>query len=126
MQYQSDRDSIKNIGLLTSSVLIENLKELVRTERKITAQIVAHIKEVERRRVYIDAGYKNLLTFLLQELGYTRAAAQRRIDGARLCEDVPELHENLKSGELNLSQVSMLAQCVRQKKKEAPHVEINS
>src|SRR5262249_21528319 len=94
------------------------------TERKITAEIIDYIKEVDRRKLYLNLGFSSLFTFLTVELGYTPASAQRRIDAARLSMEIPELKEQIKSGELNLTQVSLLAQSIRQKKKEEPQINI--
>lgn len=94
------------------------LKNLIQTERKITAEIVELIREIDSKRTYLNLGHTSMFSFLTKEMGYTPAAAMRRIDAARLLKEVPELQKDLKSGEINLSQVSMLAQAVRQKEKE--------
>ena len=104
--------------------LVLRLKNLIISERKITAEIIEMIKDIDFKRIYLDYGYTSMFSFLTKEMGYTPAAAQRRIDAARLCKEVPELHQNLKAGTINLSQVSILAQAVRQKQKEEPEIEI--
>ena len=106
--------------------LIVQLKYLVRTERKITAEIIEIIKEIDRLRLYLDYGHTSMFSFLTKEIGYTPAAAQRRIDAARLSMEIPKLKEDLKSGVINLSQVSMMAQAVRQKQKEQPEVKVTT
>ncbi len=106
--------------------LVENLKKLVVTERKITAEIIEHIQMIDLQRIYLKMGFANLYAFLTEYIGYTAAAAQRRIEAARLLTSVPEVKEDLKSGTLNLSQVSLVAQSIRLKQKEAPTVHFNS
>lgn len=98
--------------------LISKLKQLVASERKITADIIELIKEIDQKRAYLEYGHTSIFALLTKDLGYTPAAAMRRIDTARLCKEIPEIKESLKTGEINLSQVSMLAQAVRQKKKK--------
>lgn len=102
-----------------NTFLLEKLKALVRTERKITAEIIELIKEIDSKRIYLDYGHTSMFAFLTKDMGYTSAAAMRRIDTARLSKEIPEIQEDLKSGTINLSQVSMLAQAVRQKEKES-------
>ena len=114
------------ISKLAKDELVLSLKKLVATERKVTADILVYIREVERRRLYFDYSCTSLFDFLLRELGYTRASAQRRIDSARLLAEIPEMKTDLESGALNLSQVSLLAQSIRQKQKETPAVKILS
>ncbi len=98
--------------------LISKLKSLVVSERRITAEIVELIKEIDQKRIYLDYGHTSMFAMLIKDFGYTPSAAMRRIDAARLSKEIPEIKESLKSGEINLSQVSMLAQAVRQKEKE--------
>lgn len=115
----------KNIKKLNDQSLVAELKNLVMMERKITAEVIECIKEIDQRRLYLNFGYTSMFSFLTKEVGYTPAATQRRIDAARLSQAIPELKENLKSGAINLSQVSMLAQAVRQKQKEDPQVKVS-
>ena len=74
----------------------------------------------------MQLGYPTLFSFLTEEIGYSASAAQRRIEAARLLTSVPEMKEEIKSGNLNLSQVALLAQSLRQKKKEMPSLQINN
>ena len=107
-----------NPRYLNNNALVTGLKTLVRSERKITSEILTYIKEVDRRRLYLEYNCTSLFGFLTLEIGYTKAAAQRRIDSARLLSEMPEMRKDIESGVLNLSQISMVAQCLRQKKKE--------
>ncbi len=109
---------------ITNSTLVEDLKKLVRSERKVTAQILVYIREVDRRRLYLEYRVTSLFAFLTKEMGYTKAAAQRRVEASRLLKDVPSIKTDLESGALNLSQVAMVAQSIRQKTKEKPDTEL--
>jgi 5-methylcytosine-specific restriction endonuclease McrA len=115
---------MNDFKILSNNRLIATLKVYVQSERKITAEIIEFIREVDRRRLYLDLGYTSLFSFLTKEIRYTPAAAQRRIDSARLSYEIPELKDDLQTGALNLSQVSMLAYALRQKHKEQPKFEI--
>ena len=103
---------------LSGKQLTENLKSLFKTERKTTAEIIEHIKEIDRRRLYLEMGFSSTFAYLTEEIGYGKASAQRRIDAARMTALIPEIHEDLKNGKLNLTQVSLIAQGLRQKEKE--------
>ncbi len=102
-----------------SEQLIVKLKSLVTAERKITAEIIELTREIDQKRIYLQYGHTSMFAMLTKDFGYTPASAMRRIDAARLSKEVPEIQESLKTGKLNLSQVSMVAQAVRQKEKEA-------
>lgn len=98
---------------LTDKGLIEQLEKLVSLEKRTTAELIEILKEVDSRRLYLGMGHTSLFAYLTEGLGYTPSSAQRRISAARLLRECPEVIEDLKSGELNLTQISMLSQSVR-------------
>jgi len=116
--------SMSEFRFLKNQELIEKLHGLARLEKKTTAEIVEVIAEVDRRKLFLDFGHTSLFSYLTAELGYTPASAQRRIDAARLLSALPELKTDLQTGELNLMQISVLSQGLRQKKKENPKVSV--
>lgn len=91
---------------LTNSILIQELKQAVIEERKITAQILEYLREVEHRKLFIEMGYPSLFEFCRRELNYSEGSAQRRISAMRLLKEVPQVEEKIISGELSLSVVS--------------------
>ena len=107
-------------------LVVEKLKQLVASERRITAEIIAHIQEIDQKKIFAQLGYPSLFAFLTEYIGYAAASAQRRIEAARLLSVVPEVKNEIKSGALNLSQVALVAQAVRQKIKEMPEVKIEA
>lgn len=98
---------------LNDNLLLQRLTKLVKTERKITHLILACINEIEIRKLHLARGYSSLFDFLTQNLGYSPGSAQRRIDGARLLRQIPEIATKLELGHINLSQVSLLQRSVR-------------
>ncbi|OYZ16187.1 MAG: hypothetical protein B7Y39_16035 [Bdellovibrio sp. 28-41-41] len=99
---------------VTNQNLDSNLKLLVTNEREILSEILIHIAEVERRKLYLTYGYCSLFEYLTKRIGYANGSAQRRIDAARLSFDAPDVIEKLESGELNLAQVSLLQKSIRE------------
>lgn len=104
---------------ISDSELLKQMSALVQSERKLTAEIIEFIKEIDRRKLYISLGFTSLFDYMTRHLGYTPGSAQRRIDSARLLRDVPELKAQIQTGELNLSQLSAVARAVREKQKTA-------
>ena len=74
----------------------------------------------------MQLGYPTLFAFLTEHIGYSASAAQRRIEASRIFTAVPEVKEEIKLGSLNLSQVALVAQSIRQKQKESPKIEIKA
>ncbi len=93
------------------------LKNLVQTERKITAEIITLISEIDRRKLFIEMGFSSLFAYLTEEIGYSASSAQRRIEAARISRQVYGVSEKLKTGAINLSTLSMAAQAIREKSK---------
>ena len=87
--------------------LVVDLKRLVQTERRILSDVVAHLEEVNRRKLFIDMGYKSLLKYCVGELKYSESAAYRRIKTIKLAKIVPDLVNEIKKGAINLSQSAM-------------------
>lgn len=113
-------NSIKLNSLKLSDIdLNQKIKNLVAQERKLTKEILFHIVEVDKRKLYLNMAYPSLYDYLTKEVGYSAAAAQRRIDAARLMVNVPEIAYKIETGKINLSQISKIQKVCRQIKKES-------
>ncbi len=88
---------------------------MVGRERQLLHLILKHIQEVDRRRLYAARAYSSLFAYLTKAMGYSFAAAQRRIEAARLMNQVPELALQIQKGDVNLSQIGIISQAVKSK-----------
>ena len=95
------------------------LKNLAVQERSLTQEILEHVAEIDRRKLYLKMSFPSLFEYMTREIGYSAGAAQRRIDGARLIQKIPEVSGEIKSGSINLSQISKMQRICRQVKKES-------
>lgn len=102
---------------MSDDQLEQNLKGYVVRERKLLYWVLEHIREVDRRRLYLDRAYPSLYEYLIKECRYSGAAAMRRLEAARLLGEVPEMAVPLREGSLNLSQIGELARAVKQKER---------
>src|SRR5690606_6924098 len=94
-------------------------KKLVQDERDLLIEIIRVIQKCDAKRIYLELGYPNLFTYMVQGLGYSEGAAQRRIDAARLSREIPAVAAKLESGEMTLSHVSMIQKASRRKPTDA-------
>lgn len=99
---------------LTNETLDIKLKSLVASEREILTEVLVHLVEVERRKLYLTFGYSSLFEYLTKGIGYANGSAQRRIDAARFSFAVPAVIDKLESGTINLAQVSLLQKSIRE------------
>jgi 5-methylcytosine-specific restriction endonuclease McrA len=85
------------------------VKDLVARERAVTLEILLHLIEVERRRLYLGLGYPSMFEYATRRLGYSESAAARRIRAARCVRDYPEVCDLLERNEVNLVIISLVA-----------------
>ena len=94
---------------LTDSTLLRELKTLVSQERSATALLIAHLAEVDARRLYAPAGYPSLFNYCVEELHFSEESACRRIRAARVAREHPAVFDMLADGRLHLTAVDLLA-----------------
>ncbi len=101
---------------LSNEALLTKTKELVVEERKLTTSILWHMHEIQTRRLYAEKGYGSLFEYAVQALGYSEAAAGRRIAAMRLLVEVPEIELALQKGDVSLSTLSTIQSFIQRKK----------
>jgi len=94
---------------LSDAVLLRDLALLVSHDRVTTATLLAHIAEVDARRLYVPAGYSSMHAYCVDELHLSEDAAFRRIRAARAARQFPALFAALADGRLHLAAVCVLA-----------------
>lgn len=104
------------LNYLTDKQLHLDTKKLVVEERVLTAKLLHHLKEIDRRKLYSEFKYPSLFAYCSGELGMSEGAATRRVTSCRLLAELPELEEKIESGDLNLSNVCKAAIKFRQER----------
>lgn len=95
-----------NLNYLTDKQLLKDTKELAADLRKITTQLLHHILEVDKRKLFSELGYNSLFVYVVQELGFSEGSAARRINAAKLLKEIPELEKKIEDGDLTLSHLT--------------------
>ena len=98
-----------DLAHLSDSVLLRDLTALVAEDRSTTASLLAHIAEVDARRLYAPAGYSSMFAYCVEELRLSEDATARRIHAARAARRFPALFEALEGGRLHLTAMFLLA-----------------
>ena len=96
------------VGALSDRELLRETRNLVRHERHLQGAVIDHLTEIEARGLYLQRGFSSLFDYAVRELGYSDAAAARRIGAMRLCADQPDAREGLRDGSLTLSAAAEL------------------
>jgi 5-methylcytosine-specific restriction endonuclease McrA len=102
---------VKNYSLshLSDEALLHGLSALVAQDRTTTAAMLAHIAEVDERRLYLPAGYDSMFAYCVGELRLSEDAAAKRIQAARAARRFPAILVALARGRLHLTGVGLLA-----------------
>ena len=96
------------LGGLGNDELLVALVGLVRRENDLMSDLLAHLAELDERRLYLELGFSSLFAYCTEALGFCKSAAGRRIAVARVCRKYPEAFARVARGELQLSVLSLL------------------
>ena len=94
---------------LADSTLLQHLAALVARDRATTAELLAHIAEVDARKLYLPEAYPSMYAYCVGELRFSEEAAFKRIHAARAARRFPAILEAVADGRLHLSAVILLA-----------------
>ncbi|MEQ1875431.1 MAG: HNH endonuclease signature motif containing protein [Bdellovibrionia bacterium] len=108
-----------NLKNLSDDLLIQKISELVSREREILTDILHHLREIERRRLFSALGFSSLFDYCVKKLGYSEDQAYRRINAMRLLRDMPEVEAKISSGAISLSNLSLAQSLFKQERKTA-------
>src|SRR5450432_1117751 len=89
--------------------LLAGLSQLVRRGNELTAEVLAHLAELEERMLHLHLGFPSLFAYCVEALGLSEGSAGRRVAAARVCRRFPEAFELVARGELHLSALCGLA-----------------
>ena len=108
------------VSALSDDRLLERTKELSGVEHHLEVVVIDHLREIHKRRLYLRRGFSSLFDYAVRELGYSDAAAWRRIKAMRLCAEVDGVRERLQDGSMTLNAAAQLQHAFdrRERKKE--------
>ena len=104
-----------NLKHLTDKTLLTDTLILVRREKETSFEILHHLLEIERRKLFVELKCSSLFDYCIRVLGYSEGAAQRRISSARLMGKSEEVEKALVAGEVNLTQLSIIGSIKKEK-----------
>jgi len=94
---------------LSDDALLHGLATLVARDRGTTAELLAHIAEVDARKLYRPAAYPSMFAYCVGELHLSEDAAAKRIQVARAARRFPEIFAAVADGRLHLTGLNLLA-----------------
>lgn len=98
-----------SLGHVSDQVLLRDLRALLAKDRQTLAAMLAHLGEVDRRKLYRQSAYASTYKWCVGELHFSESAAYRRIEAARAARRFPTLFSAVAEGRLHLSAVVVLS-----------------
>jgi len=100
---------LASLGRLSDVDLVRSLKSLVAREREATAEVIAHLAEIDTREVHLREGFGSLYLYCREALGLSEWESYNRIEVARTARRFPVILELLVDGSVHLTAVKLLA-----------------
>ncbi len=101
------RDRYRLAGLKDDELLVA-LSAIVGKGNQMTADLLAHLAELDERQLYAELGFPSLWTYCVESLGLCESSAGRRIAAARVCRKFPEGFALVATGDLHISALCSL------------------
>ena len=99
---------MKSLLTLKDQTLLQTFSVMVQREREVISELILHLAEIGRRRHYLREGYSSLYAYLIEKYHYSKSAAYRRIQAAKLAQRYSETVGYLKAAKLNLTTISLI------------------
>ena len=94
---------------LSSADLLAATRDLVRQSQGVEAELLSHLGEIDERKLYLDCASPSMFAFCVHELGFSEDVAYNRITVARAGRRLPALVEAVRSGQVHLAGLRLLA-----------------
>lgn len=94
---------------LSDADLLSRVHDLTHQDHLATARFVAHLAELDSRRLYVAEGFPSLFAYCTQVLHFSEYTAYRRIESARVARRFPVVLERIADGSVHLTAITLLA-----------------
>jgi len=98
---------------LSDSEILTRTSALVSRERAITLDLLMHLGEVERRKLFLELGHSSMFDYLVIGFRYSTSAAKRRLCASRCIAEYPRALDLLKANEINLSTILQVSKLLK-------------
>jgi hypothetical protein len=98
----------KKIFHLCNKDVLKGVREIHSLERKVQAEYIAYLVEIERRELHLELGYSSMFRFVVEELGHSESEALKRIQIARVAARFPKMFDLISENKMSLSALCLL------------------
>lgn len=104
-----DRYAREALSAASDSQLIGQLERLVRADRRLTARLLAHLAEVDARKLYLQHACTSMHVYCVERLHMSDHQAYRRIQAARAARRYPRIFDMVARNQLHLAAIVLLS-----------------
>ena len=94
---------------VSDDTLLAGLAALATTDRETTAALLAHLGEVDERKLYLPAACSSMHGYCVSVLHFAEDVAFKRIRAARVARRFPAIFDAIADGRMHVTGVVMLA-----------------
>ena len=113
-------DESRPLAAISDDDLLRRLAEILAQSRRVEKDLVAHIAEVDERRLYAREAFPSMFAYCTDALHLSESEAYLRIAVARASREHPMILPMLGDGRLHLSGIALLAPHPTRENRERP------
>jgi len=106
------------IKSLADKALIKSTESIVKKERELVECLIWHLEEINERKLYISMGYVSLYKCLVHHFKMSETTAYGRITVLEMMKEIPSITHDLRSGELNITNLQQAKTFINKHEKE--------
>jgi hypothetical protein len=106
-----------NCQEMNNQELLNSAKRAVRREKELTAIVLDHLGEIERRKIYCQLGISSLFRYCVEVLGYSEAESSYRVNATRLVTRSSTAKKSIADGTLTLTAASRINRHLKEEQK---------
>ena len=119
MKCAPEKNLTSTVSGLSDNELLSQTRKLARLEQQVQVFVIDHLREVDTRGLYLQRGYGTIFEYAVRDLGYSDAAAWRRMKAMELCEETDGARDLLQDGLISLSTAAELQSAFDRQKRSA-------
>lgn len=98
-----------SLETLSESDLLTATRTIIQQTNALTVELLLHLAELDERKLYLSHAYPSMFAFCVEELGLSADVAFNRIGIARLLRELPAVLDYVRSGQVHLTGLRVLA-----------------
>src|SRR5687767_8805740 len=94
---------------LSNRALTSEIERLARAEHHTCAALIAHLVELDARKLYLEAGFSSLFEYCVEQLRFSESESYNRTVAATFAWRFPPLLCRLADGSITLTTIRLIA-----------------